>query len=216
MEVGPGSLARPREELPELLERDEIPSLGGEAEDNPPVRKVAEVSNHSSHLFRRIVDGNVYAAHGVVVTLDALEVAGVEVGVLDAEGGGTTGGLIAHGVGNVTGTNVSTHLSERNRQATYTTPAVAHSLSADVTVVLDPIKDLLYRLVVTSPDVELHGVNFITLAVNFVPPIETFTVEVVPNLGLIINDSRHPTRCARRVMHEGHERGREGYKEEEE
>ena len=79
-----------------------------------------------------------------------------------------------------------THLRQGDGQAAHAAPAVAHGLPGNVPVVAHPPQYLLYRHVVSLPDVQLHGVDLVRVGVYLVPSAEALVVEVLPDLRLVV------------------------------
>mmetsp|Transcript_14162 Transcript_14162/g.39031 ORF Transcript_14162/g.39031 Transcript_14162/m.39031 type:complete len:305 (-) Transcript_14162:67-981(-) len=185
VKVGAGGLGGSWEHLSDLLEEDVEPCLWCEGDDDAVLGEVAKVSDHLRHLLTWVVDGNIDASDGVVLSGDGFQVGGVEFGI-DAQFLGTSCGLVGHGVRDVAGGDLGTHLCQRDGEAANTASAVADGFSGDVVVVHNPVEDLLNGLVVTCADVHLDGVDLIGFGVNLVPSVETLGVEVLADLGLVI------------------------------
>ena len=80
-----------------------------------------------------------------------------------------------------------THLRQGNGEASNSTPTVAYGLSLDIPVCSDPVQNLLNSLIMTSSDIHLDRVDFITFRVNFVPAVESFSVEIFPDLRFVVH-----------------------------
>lgn len=184
VKISPGGLGGSREELAKLLEPHEPPCLGSERKKNPPIRQTTKMLDHTHHLVGGVVDGDIDACHGVVVARDGLEVGGVELRIGDPHLLGPAVGLRAHGVADVARADVRPHLSERNGEAPHAAAAVAHALSFNVTVGLDPVDDLLDGLIVSRSNVELHAVDLVALGIDLIPAVEALSVEVFADLRL--------------------------------
>ena len=80
-----------------------------------------------------------------------------------------------------------THLRQGNGEASNSTSTVAYGLSLDIPVCSDPVQNLLNSLIMTSSDIHLDRVDFITFRVNFVPAVESFSVEIFPDLRFVVH-----------------------------
>ena len=113
--------------------------------------------------------------------------------------------------GNESSLKKLTHLGQRDGQAANAASTVANSLSLDVAIGLDPVQNLLDGLIVTSTDVELDGVDLIGVGIDLVPAVEALSVEVFPNLGLVVHGGGHgESRRRSRSSYDGRNAGGTG------
>lgn len=70
VEVRASGFAGAWEKLANLLQKNIVPRLGSERDDDTVARQGAQVPNHFRHFFSRVVDGNIYACNSVVLSSD--------------------------------------------------------------------------------------------------------------------------------------------------
>jgi len=57
-----------------------------------------------------------------------------------------------------------------------------YQLTSSRAIFVNPTEALVYGLLVSTANELLHNINLVTFAVDFVPPIEAFIVEVLAHL----------------------------------
>ena len=80
-------------------------------------------------------------------------------------------------------THVGSTLSQRDGKGAHAAASIAESFSRGGSAVLiNPAKGFVDGLLVTSSDELLDGVDLVTVAINFAPPVEALIVEVLAHL----------------------------------
>ena len=186
MEVGPSCLGRSGEELSYLLEEDVVPGLGRKADNDTVVGQTAKVIDHLLELVVGVMNGDIDACDEIVLARHTLQVTRVEVS-LDAHLFGPTSCLGSHGITDIRGRDLGTHLRQGDGQTADTASTVADRLSGDVAIRRNPIQNLLDGLIVTGTNVELHRVHVVRLGIDLVPSVEAFGVEVFTDFCLVVD-----------------------------
>lgn len=96
-------------------------------------------------------------------------------------------GLGDHGSRDVAGENDGAFLGERDGEGACPAAGVADSEALKGALVLEHLEDVLHRLGVAEPDVELDAVHVVGLAVDLLPPLEARAVEVLPHHFLVVS-----------------------------
>mmetsp|Transcript_76564 Transcript_76564/g.216508 ORF Transcript_76564/g.216508 Transcript_76564/m.216508 type:complete len:327 (+) Transcript_76564:70-1050(+) len=189
VQVGARCLRRPGEQPAEGLEEGEVPRVGGEGDDEPLRRQRGEVAHHLGHLVGRVVDEHVDAQDRVVRPLEGLQVGRDEARALrEVRCGGALRGLGHHRLADVRGDDRGAPLGERQAKRAHAAAGVAEGLAGrGAAVRVDPAEHLVHGDGVPLADVHLHHVHLAVLAVDAAPPREALVVEVLDDLGLVVD-----------------------------
>ena len=101
-----------------------------------------------------------------------------------------------------------THLGQWNGQTSDTASTIADTLSGNISIVRNPVQNLLDGLVVTRSDVQLHRVDLVAVGIDFVPSVEPLRVEIFADLGLVVDGGSQGGSCSGRSGIRDRDKGR--------